>query len=341
MRFNRRQALALSAAILCSCTASNLSSPERSFGIELDVFDKGLDGLIGPKPKATVLAQGFQWAEGPAWDLENNTLYFTDVPKNEAYSWSAANGLKVFLNPSGASNVEGFREPGANGLFFDYDSRLLLCNHGLRRIEYVLNNGPDRKVIAQNYEGAKFNSPNDIVATPENHIFFTDPPYGLEGLNESKLKELSFNGVYHITPDQNIALIDKSMSFPNGISISKDRKKLYVSQSDPDNPVIMCFELDSVYRVKKSYVFFDFSTFMGPDAHGLPDGMVLDENGNLFATGPGGIFIIRADGQLLGRLRLDRASSNCSFGGNGKALFVTNQDRLLRIETRTLGLRWV
>ncbi|MEP6344144.1 MAG: SMP-30/gluconolactonase/LRE family protein [Maricaulaceae bacterium] len=342
MRLNRRHFCAMSVGLLLSCSETE-KSPFLFEDIDLDfyVFDDDFHDLIRPETKASILSQGFQWSEGPSWDLNKQILYFTDVPKNEAYSWSASEGLKVFLNPSGAANVQGFREPGANGLFFDYQSRLLLCNHGRRSIEFVQGNGSVRKTLADSFDGHKFNSPNDIVATRDGHIFFTDPPYGLEGLNQSELKELPHNGVYYLNPHGVISLIDKSMSFPNGVAVSPDQTKLYVSQSDPEEPIIMCFELDASYKVVKKYVFFDFSAYLVAGAHGLPDGMTLDSSGNLFATGPGGIFVIRPDGQILGRIGLDRASSNCTFGENGKTLFITNQDRLLRIETQALGLRWL
>lgn len=342
MRLNRRRFFATSAALLLSCsTTDNSEKLPEGLVLDFDTFDDHFYNLIHPETKASILAQGFQWSEGPSWDLKKQILYFTDVPKNEAYSWSPSDGLKVFLNPSGAANVQGFREPGANGLFFDYQSRLLLCNHGRRSIELVQENGSVRETLADGFDGYKFNSPNDIVATRDGHIFFTDPPYGLEGLNQSELKEMPHNGVYHLNSDGMISLIDKNMTFPNGIAVSPNQTKLYVSQSDPDNPIIMCFELDASYKVVKKYVFFDFSSYLVDGAHGLPDGMTLDASGNLFATGPGGIFVIDPKGRILGRMGLDRASSNCTFGDDGKTLFVTNQDRLLRIKTQALGLRWL
>ena len=213
--------------------------------------------------------------------------------------------------------------------FYDYQSRLLLCNHGRRSIEYVSEGGRVRETLIDRFDGLKFNSPNDIVAARDGHLFFTDPPYGLEGLNQSSLKELDFNGVYHLTPNGQVSLIDKTMTFPNGIAISQDHKSLYVSQSDPKNPIIMRFELDDNYNVVGKSVFFDFAPFLNDDAHGLPDGMTLDESGNVITTGPGGIYVIDPNGQAFGRVKLDRASSNCTFGEDGTVLFITNQDILL------------
>lgn len=340
MNINRRYFCGASAAFLWACSGVKSDIADDSFIPLLDVFDDQFYQVISRESKVQILASGFQWSEGPSWDLNKQRLYFTDVPKNEAYVWSQSVGLKVFLNPSGAANVEGFREPGANGLFFDYQSRLLLCNHGQRSIEHLSDDGGVRETLVDRFKGRKFNSPNDIVAARDGHLFFTDPPYGLEGLNDSVLKELDFNGVYHLAPNGNVKLIDETMSFPNGIAISRDHKTLYVSQSDPQNPVIMRFDLDDAYEVVSKSVFFDFAPFLADNAHGLPDGMTLDVMGNVIATGPGGIYAISSEGQAYGRINLDRASSNCTFGEDGTVLFITNQDRLLRIETKTIGDRW-
>ena len=342
MRLNRRYFCAAGAALIgSSCTAgNNPPAASESFAVKLDVFDDRFYELISRQTKADILAEGFQWSEGPCWDLKKNKIYFTDVPQNKAYSWSAKKGLQTFLSPSGEANVEGFREPGANGLFFDHQSRLLLCNHGRRSIEVVQTDSKTRETLTQSFRGKKFNSPNDIVATRDGHMFFTDPPYGLAGLDASNLKELPFNGVYHLAPNGKVKLIDRKLTFPNGIAISKDGRTLYVSQSDPNKPILMRYNLDASHKVMNKTILFDFAAFMKPDAHGLPDGMTLDEAGNIFTTGPGGIYVITPEGHALGRLSLDRASSNCSFGENGKTLFVTNQDRLLRMETQSLGLRW-
>ena len=342
MRLNRRYFCAAGAALIgSSCTAgNNPPAASESFAVKLDVFDERFYELISRQTKADILAEGFQWSEGPCWDLKKNKIYFTDVPQNKAYSWSAKKGLQTFLSPSGEANVEGFREPGANGLFFDHQSRLLLCNHGRRSIEVVQTDSKTRETLTQSFRGKKFNSPNDIVATRDGHMFFTDPPYGLAGLDASNLKELPFNGVYHLAPNGKVKLIDRKLTFPNGIAISKDGRTLYVSQSDPNKPILMRYNLDASHKVMNKTILFDFAAFMKPDVHGLPDGMTLDEAGNIFTTGPGGIYVITPEGHALGRLSLDRASSNCSFGEDGKTLFVTNQDRLLRMETQSLGLRW-
>jgi len=166
MRINRRHFCAASAAFVgtaCSAT-NNTTSPKQTetFPVKLDVYDEGFSALVPSGSQANVLAEGFQWSEGPCWDLKKNKIYFTDVPQNKAYSWSESEGLQTFLDPSGEADVEGFREPGANGLFFDHQDRLLLCNHGRRSLEVVNTSNKQRETLTQSFGGKKFNSPNDI-----------------------------------------------------------------------------------------------------------------------------------------------------------------------------------
>ena len=337
MSLSRRQfSILMSSFLFAAC-----GKTEEPFRLEMDMFDEKYSELISNKSVAKIIAEGFQWSEGPTWDFDRECLYFTDVPQNKAYRWSEKSGFDVFLSPSGLDNVEGFREPGANGLFFDKNSRrLLVCNHGRRAIEWLDIETKKRELIIGKYQGSPFNSPNDIVASKAGDVFFTDPPYGLEGLNDSPLKKLRFNGVYHLSPNGNLQVIDDGLTFPNGILLSPDEKTLYVSQSDPTAPIIMRYRLGTENVVESKEVFYDFSKHMKTDAHGLPDGMSIDKDGVIFATGPGGIYSLSPQGVLLGKINLDRASSNCAFGGDGSTLFVTNQDRILKIETKTSGLKW-
>lgn len=336
MKISRRQfGVTMAGFILTACDKSG-----RTLSIETDVLQKEYLNLVDKDSEIEVIAEGFQWSEGPTWDFNRQCLYFTDVPQNKAYRRSEKSGLEFFLSPSGVDTFEGFREPGANGLFFDKSSQgLLLCNHGRRAVVWLDLKTKERRLLASTYQGRKFNSPNDIVASGNGSVFFTDPPYGLEGLEKSPLKELKFSGVLIVSPNGNLELIDDTLTFPNGILLSPDEKTLYVSQSDRTAPIIMRYRLGSDFTVEGKDLFYDFSEHMKPDAHGLPDGMAIDRNGNIFATGPGGVFTINSQGVLLGRLSLDRARSNCAFGADGKTLFVTNQDRLLKVKTKTLGLK--
>jgi len=246
--------------------------------------------------------------------------------------------VEAFLNPSGAADVEGFREPGANGLLYNSDDSLFLCNHGKRSVEKLDLQTLERQTLADYYFGQKFNSPNDLIVSKSGDIFFTDPPYGLTDLDASPIKELVHNGVYKLANDGAVYLMIDDMSFPNGVVLSPDEQSLFVTQSDPDKPHL--YKLDLTQPGADKTLFFDFTPFMGDSFPGLPDGMVVDKSGNLFVTGPGGIFVITPDGTALGRILTGKASANCTFGEDGSVLFITNHDRLIKLQTKTQGLSW-
>jgi len=290
------------------------------------------------------LAEGFTWAEGPSWDRARQCLYFTDVPGNRAYRWSDSNDLEVFLDPSGvdASQAVGMREPGANGLWYGQDGWLYLCNHGERSIQRVNLDNLERETLIDRFEGQKFNSPNDLVQAADGTIFFTDPPYGLEGLDASPLKEMTANGVYRLKTDGTCDRLFDHLSFPNGIALSPDEDWLYVAQSDPEAPHIYRAKLDSGNVVGPLELWFDTSEFLAAGDSGLPDGLCISSDGLVFATGPGGVFVLNNDGHMLARILTGRATANCAFGGHdGRTLFMTANDHLLRMTTNAQGVQWM
>lgn len=304
-------------------------------------FDPALDAVLADRAEIHHLADSFTWAEGPAWDKKRHRLYFSDVPQNRAYVWSADKGLAVFLDPAGHPEKEpaGFREPGSNGLMMTRDHKLLIANHGTRAIELLDVETGKRRKLVDTFGGKRLNSPNDIAHTPDGTILFTDPPYGLEGMNMSPLKELAHNGVYALDGDGGLSLIDNSLSFPNGLAVSPDGSFLYVAVSDPASP--------RIYRYRKTpagyqgrELFFDGTPYRAKGWPGLPDGMAVAETGHIFATGPGGVFVLSPDGTVLGLIRLDRPTANCAFGADGRTLFITSADRLLAVHTRVLGADW-
>lgn len=290
------------------------------------------------------LAEGFTWCEGPSWDRVRQCLYFTDVPENRAYRWSETGGLEVFLDPSGvdASLAAGMREAGANGLWYGKDGWLYLCNHGERSIQRVNLDDLRRETLIDRFDGQKFNSPNDLVRAADGTIFFTDPPYGLEGLDASPMKEMTANGVYRLKTDGTCDRLFDHLSFPNGIALSPDENWLYVAQSDPAAPHIYRARMDSGHDVGTLELWFDTSDYLAAGDPGLPDGMCISSDGLLFATGPGGVFVLDNDGILLARIMTGRATANCAFGGqDGQTLFMTANDRLLRMATNTQGVQWM
>lgn len=301
--------------------------------------DNRLDAIIARDTQVQTLASGFTWSEGPAWDTDRHRLYFSDVPENKAYTWSEKDGIAVFLAPSGLQSAQdGFREPGSNGLLVKSGDQLLIANHGERAIEaFDLSTGV-RSPLASRYAGRRFNSPNDLVVAEDGTIYFTDPPYGLDGLNGSPLKEISFNGLYAVSPSGDVRVVDKTLTFPNGVALSPDGLMLYVAVSDPAKPVVYRYRRreNGVFGARE--VWFDASTFVQEGLPGLPDGLAVAKTGEVFAAGPGGVFVLNPNGDLLGQIRLPKATANCTFGEDGKTLFITSSDRLLSVRILVNGI---
>ena len=292
-----------------------------------------MDSIIPPGAEVEVLAEGFDWAEGPVWVEAGGYLLFTDVPQNVIWRWSETDGLSEFMRPSGFDGEDGshLREPGANGLVIEPSGALLMCDHGNRSLSRVDLATRRKTIVVDRFEGKRFNSPNDLVIHRSGAVYFTDPPYGLEGLNESPVKELAHNGVYRLAPDGKVTLIDDALSFPNGVALSPDHRTLYVAVSDPEAPILMAYDLGDDGRPTSSRLFFDAASLMGPDAPGVPDGLKVDARGRIFTTGPGGVLVLTPQGDLLGVIDTGRATANCAFGPSGASLFMTADDRLTRV----------
>ena len=307
----------------------------------IDRYDPAFDAIVPADWRIEKLAEGFVWSEGPVWISSGNFLLFDDVPGNTMYRWSRSDGLSVYLKPSGYAGSEPgiYREPGANGLFPDREGSILMADHGNRQVARFDIATRRKTPLATHYESKRFNSPNDITRRKDGVIFFTDPPYGLEGLNDSKHKELPFNGVYRLDTDGSVHLLDRDMTFPNGLALSPDERTLYVANSDPQRPVWMAFSLDARGNATGKRVFADSSDLMGKDSPGLPDGLRVTGNGTIFATAPGGVLVMDATGKRLGRIRTGTAIANCAFGEDGRTLFMTSHHFLAAIRLSIQGNR--
>jgi gluconolactonase len=299
-------------------------------------LDPGLDRLIPPGARMEKLASGFDWSEGPVWMPETQALLFSDVPMNTVYRWKRGEPLGVFLKPSGytASTPRG-GEPGSNGLLRDPQGRLVLMQHGDRRVARLEANG-SFTTLADRFEGKRFNSPNDGVYKSNGDLYFTDPPYGLVKLNDDPAKELPYNGVFRLAKDGTLTLLTREMTFPNGIAFSPDETTLYVANSDPKKAIWMAFPVREDGTLGTGKLFFDATGLVGKKP-GLPDGMKVDRDGNVFATGPGGVHIFAPDGTHLGVLDTGVATANCGWGEDGSVLFITADMHLCRIATTTKG----
>jgi gluconolactonase len=314
-----------------------LAAPEFIGGVER--FDPALDALIAQDAKIEKLAEGFEWSEGPAWISSGQYLLFTDVPANVMYRWSQQDGLAPFLKPSGYAghDLSLLREPGANGLHPDGRDAVLVADSGSRTIARLTLIDKRKAVLATRYEGKRFNSPNDLVRRNDGGVYFTDPPYGLKGLNESPAKELAFNGVFRIAADGAVTLIDGDLSFPNGIGLSPDHRTLYVANSDPKKPIWVAYTLTDAGVARERRVIADAADLVKKNAPGLPDGMAIGAGGHLFVSAPGGVLVLTPDGARLGLIRTGAAIANCAFGDDGRSLYLTSDHLLARIRLKTRG----
>ena len=309
-----------------------------AFG-HIDRYDPALDAIVPSDWKIEKLAEGFGWAEGPVWITPGSYLLFTDVPGNTIHKWSERTGLETFLNPSGLENPDPklTREAGINGLFPEREGSVLAADSGSRMVVRLDLASKKKTSLATHFKGKRFSSPNDVCQNQAGVVFFTDPPYGLQGMNESKVKELGRNGVYRLGKNGQVELVEDQLSYPNGIALSPDQRTLYVANSDRERPLWMAYAIDATGKVTGRRVFADASDLVNDTAPGAPDGLTVGADGVLFATGPGGVIVISASGQRLGRIATGKPISNCKFGDDGRSLYLTTHDTLARIRLNTRG----
>jgi gluconolactonase len=308
----------------------------------IERLDPAFDELIGKDAKLEMLAGGYDWVEGPVWvpGRTGGFVLFSDIPNNSVFKWEEGKGASLFLKPSGYTGTRtDLKEPGSNGLLLDPKGRLILMEHGDRRVTRLPlgKNAADKEVLAAKYMDKRLNSPNDGVFKSNGDLYFTDPPYGRMVKDKPGFpdRDLDFCGIYRLSADGKLTLLTKEMSKPNGIAFSPDEKTLYVANSDPDKAVWMAFPVQEG-TLGKGKVFFDTTSWVGKKK-GLPDGLKVDRKGNLFATGPGGVLIFTAEGKHLGTIATGVPTSNCGWGDDGTVLYVTADKDLCRIKTRTKG----
>jgi gluconolactonase len=337
-----RSPAALAAAVLAAAAAVFAAAPTRESGTfgKIDRKDPRFDKIVPPGAVVENLAAGFDWSEGPVWVKSGGYLLFSDIPKNTVWKWTADAGTELFLKPSGYSGTTPFtgKEPGSNGLAVDAKGRLLLCQHGDRRVAALDLATKKLTVLADMYQGKRFNSPNDLTIKSNGDIYFTDPPYGLPKIADDPARELDFCGVYRLSPDGTVTLLTKEMTRPNGIAFSPDEKTLYVANSDPALAIWKAFPVKEDGTLGEGKVFSDATEWVKEKKPGLPDGLKVDKAGNVFATGPGGVHVFAPDGTLLGTLNTGVPTANVGWGDDGSVLYVTADKNLVRVKTTTKGL---
>ena len=302
---------------------------------DITVFDESVLSIINKNAKIEILADSFIVAEGPLWDSSENRLIFTDVRQNKIFTWDENNGVREYISPSGSTGyAPSFSDGGigANGLAFDENGNIILCQHGDRRLAFIpniQNKNPKFTTIVDNFEGKRFNSPNDLTISKSGDIYFTDPPYGFKNFSD-KYREINFNGVYKYSKDGEVFLISSNMSRPNGIALSLDEKYIYVNNSDPQNdPKILRFKTSNF----EEKLFFD-GTELSEKYPGGFDGLKVHSSGNIFTTGPNGVLIISPTGKLLAMINYGKKITNCNFDNKEEYLYVTGFDDISRIKLK-------
>lgn len=315
-------------ALLTTCSAPT---------VRIVRFDPRADRLIPADAAVERLTDGHAWLEGPAWNPKGRFLLFSDIPKNAVYRWKESEGTSLFLSPSGYSGARPFagREPGSNGLVFDRDGRLILCEHGDRRLTRIEQDGR-RYVIADRFEGKRLNSPNDVIVSKAGDLYFTDPPFGLPAAFADTARDLDFCGVYRWTEENGITLLTRDLVAPNGIALSPDEKTLYVTDVHPPSAGWYAFDVMSDGTIGNRRLLKDARPWMASRPGG-PDGLDVDVHGNLFAAGPGGIYVLAPDGSELAFIDFGVATANCTWGDDGSTLYITAGTAVYRVRTITRG----
>ena len=310
---------------LCCFAQQTVESVER--------LDDEINLLIDADAAIEILADGFSWSEGPVWVPQLNAVLFTDVPENKLYRWDEANGLSVFLDPSGYTGyAPNEKKAGGNGLILDPKGNLLIAQHGDRRIARVmapLDKPGAFTTVVDRFEGKRFHSPNDLILHSNGDLYFTDPPYGLKG-DDDLLRELQTNGVYRLNKAEGLSLVYEQLNRPNGLALSPDEKTLYVANSDTKRNLWMAFDLVNGQFLNER-VFFDATSI---DRPGLADGMKVNKEGYVFATGPGGVLIFNPQGKHLGTILTPERTANCAFNEDESVLYMTSHHYLTRIQLK-------
>ena len=324
-------------AVLWGCTPApppaEKAAPAPPAAGSVERLDDRINALIPASAAVEKLAGGFQFIEGPQW-FPSGHLWFSDVVGNVVRQWSPDGTVTEILKPGGYDGTDAPAGAfiGPNGMIADKDGAVLLAQHGNRRIVRI---DKDRKVttLVDRFQGKRFNSPNDLVYKSDGSLYFTDPPYGLAGGDTDPKKELKFNGVFRLAGGK-LQVVVKDLTRPNGIAFSPDEKVLYVANSDPKQKVWMRYDVKPDGTVANGKVFFDVTA---ETADGLPDGMKLDAQGNVYGSGPGGVWVFSPEGKHLGTIKPAETPANCNWGDDGKSLYITARTGLYRIKLAVEG----
>jgi gluconolactonase len=297
--------------------------------------DDALDAIVTPGTKIEKLAGGFLFTEGPVWVEDGGYLLFSDPNNNLIYRWSENDGVSIYRTHSGYTGMDigEYGQPGSNGLTLDAEGRLTINEHGNHRVTRLEKNG-QLTMLADRYDGKRLNSPNDLVYRSDGALYFTDPPFGLPKFFDDRRKELPFSGMYCLRNGE-LKLVSQSLSGPNGLAFSPDEKYLYVDNWDEKRKVILRYEVQPDGSLTNEMTFFDATAESGEDAW---DGLKVDVNGNVYASGPGGLWILSPEGKHLGTISGPEHPHNMAWGGeDNRTLYLAAQTGLYRIHLNIAG----
>jgi gluconolactonase len=329
--------IATIAILSCSNEEKQTMNEYKTTGT-IERIDPALDAIIDADAVAEIIAEGFKWSEGTLWIEKENMLLFSDVPNNTIYKWTEAKGKEVYLTPSGYTDtIKRGGETGSNGLLLDANGNLVLCQHGNRqmaRMDAPIDQPAPKFIsLASMYNGKRLSSPNDAVYNKAGEFFFTDPPYGLESQSDTDpKKELPFNGVYKVKTNGEVILLVDSIARPNGIAFFPGEQQIIIASSDGRNPNWFLYEVKGDSLTNGRLFYNDIASAKGQP--GSPDGLKIDSKGNVFATGPGGLWIFNSKGKVLGKLKLKNPTSNCALSPDEKTLYISNHMQILRFRMR-------
>ncbi|MFP9099585.1 SMP-30/gluconolactonase/LRE family protein [Flavobacterium sp. RHBU_24] len=319
--------------VLLVSTTALAQQPLPTIG-NIEVYEPGFTQLVDPNTKIEVLATGFIWSEGPVWVNNGGYLLFSDAPQNTIFRWDEKGGLKPFLKPSGYTGAGHYSdEPGSNGLIINNNGELVACEHGDRRISKMNLAAGGKVTLADNWDGKRLNSPNDICQHSNGTYYFSDPIYGLPGREkDTENRQQKAEGVYSISPDGTVRQVVANLVRPNGVALSPDEKTLYVSQSNGGTPYITAYPVKKDGLLGEGRIFFDFSKQRDEIKQGAADGIKIDAAGNMYAGAANGVVVISPKGVALGRIATSVPTSNCAFGGS--YLYITAHHYVCRVKLK-------
>jgi gluconolactonase len=311
--------------------------------VEVVRLDPAIDRIVGLNPKVFKLAEGFRFTEGPVWSREGGFLLFSDPNANTIYKYEPSGDepgrLSVFRQPSGyaGADVAEYGQPGSNGLTLDPEGRLTVNQHGDRRVIRFERDGRET-VLADRFEGKRLNSPNDLVYRSDGALFFTDPPFGLPKFFDDPRRELPFSGVYSVYKGK-LRLVGRDFKGPNGVALSPDEKFLYVGDWDVKRAVVMRYEVRPDATLGGGRVLIDMTPALDREQNAI-DGIKVDREGNLYVSGPVGLWVISPEGKHLGTIITPRHVHNMAWGDeDGKTLYLCARSGLYRMRLNVAGVR--